>query len=132
MTIKSSGPPLKKLHCWLRAASRMGCVILMWLVPASVRANDGNSASLVEPLVVVNDGQANTANLLADNPTRGQVLGITTADGRYPSSRPVAVHEILSTMYHQLGVDPTGLLRDAQGRPTAIPPEAKPIAELLA
>jgi uncharacterized protein (DUF1501 family) len=64
--------------------------------------------------------------------TRGQVLGSTTADGRYPNSRPVTVHEILATVYQQLGVDPTGLLQDAQGRPIPILPEAKPVAELFA
>lgn len=64
--------------------------------------------------------------------TRGQVLGTTTPDGRYPSSRPVTVHEILATVYHQLGVDPQALLRDPQGRPIPILPDARPIAELLA
>jgi uncharacterized protein (DUF1501 family) len=63
--------------------------------------------------------------------TRGQVLGSTTADGRYPNGRPVTVHEILATVYHQLGVDANMLLKDAQGRPVPILPEGKPIGELL-
>jgi hypothetical protein len=63
--------------------------------------------------------------------TRGQVLGATTPDGRSPSNRPVTVHEILATVYHQLGVDSQTLLKDAQGRPIPILPEARPIAELL-
>jgi hypothetical protein len=63
--------------------------------------------------------------------TRGQVLGSTTADGRYPGSRPIAVPEILATVYHQLGIDPKALLRDSQGRPIPILPEARPIAELV-
>ena len=64
--------------------------------------------------------------------TRGQVLGSTTPDGRDPSTRPVTVHEILATVYHQLGVDPQTLLKDVQGRPISILPESKPIAELIA
>ena len=103
---------------------------LMNKVTEAKKAAEANAIFRREETAAIRS-QANTAKLLANNPTRGQVLGSTTADGRYPSSRPVAVHEILSTMYHQLGVDPTGLLRDAQGRPTAILPEAKPIAELL-
>ena len=63
--------------------------------------------------------------------TRGQVLGSTTPDGRYPGSRPVTVPEVLATVYHRLGVDPNTLLTDAQGRPLPILPEARPLAELL-
>jgi len=63
--------------------------------------------------------------------TRGRVLGSTTPDGRYPSSRPVTVHEILATVYHRLGVDPQTLVKDAQGRPIPILPDARPIGELL-
>ena len=63
--------------------------------------------------------------------TRGQVLGSTTPDARYPASRPVTVHEILATVYHQLGVDPETLLADALGRPIPILPEGRPLAELL-
>jgi hypothetical protein len=64
--------------------------------------------------------------------TRGQVLGSTTPDARYPASRPVTVHDILATVYRQLGVDPEALLTDALGRPVPILPEGRPIAELLA
>ena len=63
--------------------------------------------------------------------TRGQVLGSTTPDARYPASRPVTVHEILATVYQQLGVDPETLLTDALGKPIPILPEGRPIAELL-
>ena len=45
--------------------------------------------------------------------------------------RPVTVHEILATVYQQLGVDPETLLGDALGKPIPILPEGKPIAELL-
>jgi hypothetical protein len=63
--------------------------------------------------------------------TRGQVLGSTTPDARDPASRPVTVHEILATVYHQLGIDPELVLVDTLGKPTPILPDARPIAELL-
>lgn len=63
--------------------------------------------------------------------TRGQVLGATTADGSYPTRRPLTVHEILATVYHRLGVDPHTLLTDPEGRAVPILPEGEPIPELL-
>jgi len=63
--------------------------------------------------------------------TRGQVLGSTTADGHYPASRPVTVHDILATVYHCLDIDPHAVLTDALGKPVAILPEGDPISELL-
>jgi hypothetical protein len=64
--------------------------------------------------------------------TRGQVLGSTTADGHYPASRPVTVHEVVATVYQQLGVDLKELLFDSLGQPIPILPEGQPIAELIA
>jgi uncharacterized protein (DUF1501 family) len=64
--------------------------------------------------------------------TRGQVLGSTTRGGDEPGRRPVAVPEILATVYHRLGIDPKALLYDRQGRPVPILPEAEPVHELLA
>src|SRR5262249_61374051 len=63
--------------------------------------------------------------------TRGQVLGSTTPDARHPASRPVTVHEILATVYQQLGVDPDGQLTDALGRPNPLLPEGRFLTELL-
>jgi hypothetical protein len=64
--------------------------------------------------------------------TRGQVLGSTTPDAHYPANRPVTVHEIVATVYNQLGVDPGTLLVDALGQPIRILPEGRPLAELIA
>lgn len=63
--------------------------------------------------------------------TRGQVLGSTTADARYPASRPITVHEVVATVYHQLGVDPNEVIFDSLGQPIPILPEGRPIAELI-
>jgi len=62
---------------------------------------------------------------------RGRVLGSTTAGGEEPRERPVAMTEVLATVYHQLGIDPRRQLPDAEGRPIDILPAADPIHELL-
>jgi hypothetical protein len=62
--------------------------------------------------------------------TRGQVLGSTTSGGQAPGSRPVTVHEMLATIYHQLGIDPNAMLHDELKRPIPILPEGRPIPEL--
>ena len=64
--------------------------------------------------------------------TRGQVLGASSRLAEYPHERPVHYHEILATLYHQLGIDPDLTVRDAQGRPVRIMPEAEPVHELIA
>jgi hypothetical protein len=64
--------------------------------------------------------------------TRGQMLGRTSSQGERPVDRPVTVPEVLTTLYHQLGIQPNNLLHDEQGRPVPVLPEASPIRELIA
>ena len=64
--------------------------------------------------------------------TRGQVLGASSRLAGVPHDRPVHYHEILATIYHQLGIDPHQTIRDGQDRPTRIMPEAEPVFELIA
>ena len=63
--------------------------------------------------------------------TRGQLLGSSSRLGETPSERPVHYHDILATIYHQLGVDPHLMVNDGQGRPIRIMPEADRIHELI-
>jgi hypothetical protein len=64
--------------------------------------------------------------------TRGQILGRTSSQGERPLGRPVTVPEILTTVYHQLGIQPNRIFHDEQGRPVPILPEApRPIRELM-
>ncbi len=62
---------------------------------------------------------------------RGQILGSTTSGGEYAASRPVHLHEILATVYYQLGIDPNLAIIDDQLRPVRILPEADPVGELI-
>ncbi|MCH7726597.1 MAG: DUF1501 domain-containing protein [Planctomycetes bacterium] len=63
--------------------------------------------------------------------TRGQVLGSSSRLGDTPKTRPVHYHEILATVYHQLGIDPNLMIKDRQDRPVRIMPEAEPVHELI-
>jgi len=64
--------------------------------------------------------------------TRGQLLGSSSKNGESPGERPVHVHEVLATLYHQLGIDPELKIRDPQNRPVGILPDAYPVHELMA
>jgi hypothetical protein len=75
---------------------------------------------------------AYTVLLAGGGLSRGQVLGSTTSKGERPGTRPVTVPELLATVYHQLGIDPNDMIKDAQQRPIPILPECRPIRELIA
>jgi len=47
----------------------------------------------------------------------GQVIGATTRNGERPRERRLDPHDILATIYHHLGIDPTCQHVDSTGRP---------------
>ncbi|MFO0902131.1 MAG: DUF1501 domain-containing protein [Pirellulales bacterium] len=61
----------------------------------------------------------------------GQIVGSTTADGAKPHDRPCSPGDLLSTLYHVLGIDSQRTLPDRQNRPIAFVPEGRPIRELI-
>ncbi len=61
----------------------------------------------------------------------GQAVGRSSARGEFALTQPLEARDLLATIYHVLGIDPTLQFRDAGGRPIAILPEGKPIAELI-
>jgi hypothetical protein len=61
----------------------------------------------------------------------GVVVGETNAKAERPKDRPLLPADLLATIYHQLGIDPTQTFKDHTGRPIAILDEGKPISELL-
>ena len=62
----------------------------------------------------------------------GQVIGSTEKTGGYADSRPVHYRDVLATVYHNLGIDPHAIVRDANERPvTIMPHDAQPIRELV-
>jgi hypothetical protein len=61
----------------------------------------------------------------------GQVVGSTTAHAEYPKDRPYRVPQVLSTIYHALGIDPSLTFTNGSGRPMYILDDREPVTELL-
>lgn len=62
---------------------------------------------------------------------RGRVVGASDARAAYPSERPISPKDILHTIYHLLGVDPTRMIPDRLGRPLPLVAEGAVVPELL-
>ena len=63
----------------------------------------------------------------------GQVIGSTDKTGAYAADRPVDFRDILATIYRNLGIDQSELIRDQTERPVPIlPSDVRPIRELIA
>ena len=50
----------------------------------------------------------------------GQVYGASDRSAAYPSTNPVGPADVAATIYHCLGIDPRGQVRDREGRPLVI------------
>jgi hypothetical protein len=61
----------------------------------------------------------------------GQVVGSSTARGETPKDRPCTVSQVLSTLYHAIGIDPALTFPSGSGRPMHILDDRQPVAELL-
>jgi uncharacterized protein (DUF1501 family) len=71
--------------------------------------------------------------LLAGGGTKeGFVLGSTDKQAAYPNERPVSPGDLISTVYHVLGIDHDRTVPDQLGRPVAINQGGEPVREVLA
>jgi hypothetical protein len=61
----------------------------------------------------------------------GQAVGSSSARGEYPKDRPLKESNVLSTVYHVLGIDPSQTFPNGSGRPMYILDERDPVTELL-
>jgi hypothetical protein len=61
----------------------------------------------------------------------GQMIGTTDSRAEYPTSRAASPGDVLSTMYHVLGIDHHHEFHDAAQRPLRILSEGRPIEELI-
>jgi hypothetical protein len=61
----------------------------------------------------------------------GQAVGSTNARGEVPKDRPYRVPQVLSTLYHVLGIDPSQTFPNGTGRPMYVLDDREPVAELL-
>ncbi len=76
--------------------------------------------------------QAYSAVFAGGGVTRGNVIGKTDKIGGTVADRPVSPKDVLSTVYHLLGINAETLLRDRTGRPMPLVADGAVIAELLA
>lgn len=75
--------------------------------------------------------QAFSAFIAGGGLRMGQVVGATTSKSEYPVQNPVTPQDLLATVYRHLGIDPQRTISDFSGRPIAILPDGKPIAQLI-
>ncbi len=61
----------------------------------------------------------------------GQAIGATNARAEYPKDRPVTVSQVLATLYHALGIDPSRTFPNGNGRPMYLLDDREPITELI-
>lgn len=61
----------------------------------------------------------------------GQAIGETDSKAEYPISKPYTPGDVLSTMYHVLGIDHHHVFYDQAQRPLPVLPEGNPIPELV-
>jgi hypothetical protein len=61
----------------------------------------------------------------------GQVVGKTDRRGAHIIGEAYTPQNVLATLYHVLGIDPSTQLPDNQGRPLALLDDRRPIAELI-
>ena len=75
--------------------------------------------------------QVNSALLLGGGMRHGQVIGSTNKNGEVAQNRPVDVQEVVSTLYHSLGIDTSQTtITDTTGRPQYLS-DYNPIRELI-
>ncbi|MEI7685850.1 MAG: DUF1501 domain-containing protein [Planctomycetota bacterium] len=61
----------------------------------------------------------------------GQAIGSSSSRGEYPRDRRVSMPQVLSTVYHTLGIDPSQTFPNGGGRPMYILEDREPISELI-
>jgi hypothetical protein len=75
--------------------------------------------------------QVSCAFLAGGGMRTGQAIGSTNRLGEYAKDRPVDFQEIFATVYHNLGIDPSGAtINDPTGRPQHLV-DKDPIKELI-
>jgi hypothetical protein len=61
----------------------------------------------------------------------GQYVGATNSAGEHPVTRAYNPQNILATLYHVLGIDPSAAIRDLNGRPQYLLDDRDPVKELI-
>jgi hypothetical protein len=61
----------------------------------------------------------------------GQAIGTSSSRGEYPKDRPIHVPQVLSTIYHALGIDPGQTFPNGNGRPMYVLDDRERVPELV-
>src|SRR5262249_18930382 len=61
----------------------------------------------------------------------GQAIGSTNARAEYPKDRRVTVPQVLSTLYHAMGIDPSQTFPNGRGRRMYLLDDSEPVRELI-
>jgi len=77
--------------------------------------------------------RVNFALLAGGGMKTGQLIGTTDASASTAKDTPIHYQDVLATIYHNLGIDPHGMVMDVSGRPNPIlPSTVKPIHQVYA
>lgn len=76
-------------------------------------------------------GQAISVMMAGGGLRMGQAVGATNEHAEHPVESPYRPEDVLATIYHVLGIDPSLEFPDRQGRPVSILPGGSPIRELV-
>lgn len=100
------------------------CSVVMWgEFGRTPRINAGAGRDHWEPVM--------SALIAGGGLKMGQVIGSTNALGEVAKDRPITVQQVLSTLYHGLGVDPSTTLSSASGRPMYLLDDRAVISEMI-
>jgi hypothetical protein len=61
----------------------------------------------------------------------GQAVGTTNARAEYPKDRPYTASQLLATLYHAIGIDPSMTFPNGSGRPMYVLDDREMVSELL-
>jgi hypothetical protein len=61
----------------------------------------------------------------------GQAIGSSSARGEHPKDRKVTPAQVLSTLYHAMGIDPGQTFPNGSGRPMYVLDDREPVSELV-
>jgi len=61
----------------------------------------------------------------------GLLYGESDRHAAYPKDRPVSPEDLASTIFHTLGIDPHGTMRDKQGRPVTLVESGRVVKDLF-
>jgi hypothetical protein len=76
-------------------------------------------------------GPAMSALVAGGGLKMGQAIGSTNSRGETPKDRKYMVPQLLATLYHAMGIDPSQTFPNGSGRPMYILDDREPVTELL-